>query len=157
VSKKARARAMPCSRIFGASIFVAVAIVAAPTYVSSQPRTDKVEKDEAAAHDATPGSSGSWLTASDKDITRQVEGRLSKDARLKWVDVRTNRGAVVLTGAVPSIGASTRASELARGVPGVRSVRNELAYEPGPMDDVGGPKTTSVLKESQSTELGIAR
>jgi hypothetical protein len=25
------------------------------------------------------------------------------------------------------------------------------------MDDVGGPKTTSVLKESQSTELGIAR
>jgi hypothetical protein len=26
-----------------------------------------------------------------------------------------------------------------------------------PMDDVGGPKTTSVLKEYQSTKLGIVR
>jgi flagellin-like protein len=76
VNKKARVRAMPCSRIFGALIFVAVAIVAAPTYVASQPRTDKVEKDEAAAP---------------------------------------------------------------------------------PMDDVGGPKTTAVLKEYQSTKLEIAR
>jgi len=148
---------MRCSRIFGVLMFVAVAIVAAPTYVAPQPRTDKVEKAEAAAHDATPGNSDSWLTASDKDITRQVEGRLSKDARLKQVDVLTERGAVILTGAVPNIGASTRASEIARGVPGVRSVRNELAYESGPIDGVGGPKTTSVLKESQSTKLGIAR
>jgi hypothetical protein len=75
VNKKARVRAMPCSRIF-ALIFVAVAIVAAPTYVASQPRTDKVEKDEAAAP---------------------------------------------------------------------------------PMDDVGGPKTTAVLKEYPSTKLEIAR
>ena len=144
---------MPCSRIFGALIFVAVAIAAAPPYVASQPRTDKVEKDEATAHDARPGSSDSWLTASDTDITRQVEGRLSKDARLKRVDVRTERGAVVRTGAVPNIGASTRASELARGVPGFRSVRNELAYESGPTDGVGGPKITSGLKEYQSMEF----
>jgi hyperosmotically inducible periplasmic protein len=151
---------MRCSRIFGVLMFVAVAIVAAPTYVAPQPRTDKVEKDAAAAHDATPGSSDSWLTwltASDTDITRQVEGRLSKDARLRRVDVRTERGAVILTGAVPNVGDSTRASEIARGVPGVRSVRNELAYESGPIDGVGGPKTTSVLKESQSTELGLTR
>lgn len=134
---------MPYSRIFGALILVAVAIAAAPAYVASQPRTDKVEKAEATAHDATPGNSDSWLTASDMDITRQVEGRLSKDARLKRVDVRTERGAVILTGAVPNVGASSRASELARGVPGVRSVRNELAYESGPMD---GPKITSDVR-----------
>lgn len=134
---------MPYSRIFGALILVAVAIAAAPPYVASQPRTDKVEKDEAAAHDARPGNSDSWLTASDMDITRQVEGRLSKDARLKRVDVRTERGAVILTGAVPNVGASSRASELARGVPGVRLVRNELAYESGPMD---GPKITSNVR-----------
>jgi hyperosmotically inducible periplasmic protein len=143
VSKEARVRAMPCSRIFGALILVAVAIAAAPPYVASQPRTDKVEKDEAAAHDARPGNSDSWLTASDMDITRQVEGRLSKDARLRRVDVRTERGAVILTGAVPNVGASSRASELARGVPGVRSIRNELAYESGPMD---GPKITSNVR-----------
>ena len=134
---------MPYSRIFGALILVAVAIAAAPPYVASQPRTGKVEKAEAAAHDARPGNSDSWLTASDMDITRQVEGRLSKDARLKRVDVRTERGAVILTGAVPNVGASSRASELARGVPGVRSVRNELAYESGPMD---GPKITSNVR-----------
>ena len=148
---------MLCSRIFDALVFVAVAIVAAPTYVAPQPRSDKVEKAEAAAHDATPGSSDSWLTASDTDITRQVEGRLSKDARLKQVDVRTERGAVILTGAVPNVGASTRASELARGVPGVRSVRNELAYESGPTDGVGAPKVTSGMKESHSTELRLTR
>jgi len=47
---------MPYSRIFGALILVAVAIAAAPPYVASQPRTDKVEKAEAAAHDARPGT-----------------------------------------------------------------------------------------------------
>jgi hyperosmotically inducible protein len=69
------------------------------------------------------------IDTSDKDITRQVEGRLSKDAQLKKVDVRTDGGAVILMGAVSSIGASARASELARGVPGVRMVKNELTYD----------------------------
>src|ERR1700730_5557521 len=69
------------------------------------------------------------VDTSDKDITRQVEGRLAKDAGLKKVDVRTDSGAVILTGAVSSIGPSARASELARGVPGVRMVKNELTYD----------------------------
>jgi hyperosmotically inducible periplasmic protein len=120
--------------------------------------------------------------ASDKDITQQVEGRLAKDAQLKKVDVRTDGGAVILTGAVPSIGASARASELAREVPGVRSVKNELTYDaarregprvsspgsqevmamqqalkdkgfaPGPIDGALGPRTTSALKEYQKSE-----
>jgi hyperosmotically inducible periplasmic protein len=71
------------------------------------------------------------VATSDKDITRQVEGRFSNDAQFRKVDVRTDGGAVILTGAVSSIGASARASELARGVPGVRLVRNELTYEAG--------------------------
>jgi len=66
---------------------------------------------------------------SDKDITRQVEDRLSKDPRLKKVDVRTDRGVVNLTGDVPGIGASARASEIAREVSSVRSVKNELIYD----------------------------
>ncbi|MDP2628263.1 MAG: BON domain-containing protein [Candidatus Rokubacteria bacterium] len=120
--------------------------------------------------------------ASDKDITQQVEGRLAKDAQLKKVDVRADGGAVILTGAVPSIGASARASELAREVPGVRSVKNELTYDaarregprvsspgsqevmamqqalkdkgfdPGPIDGTQGPRTTSALKEYQKSE-----
>jgi hyperosmotically inducible protein len=74
---------------------------------------------------------------SDKDITRQVEGRLAMDARLKKIDVRTDAGVVILTGAVSSIGNSARASELARWVPGVRSVKNDLTYNPVKSDRSG--------------------
>jgi hyperosmotically inducible protein len=76
-----------------------------------------------------PAGDRKVIDTSDTDITRQVKGRLSKDAQLKKVDVRTDGGAVILTGAVSSIGASARASELARGVPGVRMVKNELTYD----------------------------
>jgi hyperosmotically inducible periplasmic protein len=41
-------------------------------------------------------------------------------------DVRTDGGVVTLTGEVPSITAAAKASEMARNVPGVKSVKNEL-------------------------------
>jgi osmotically-inducible protein OsmY len=66
------------------------------------------------------------VDASDKDIDKAVESRLQKDANLKKVDVRTDGGVVTLTGEVPTITASARASEMARGVAGVKSVKNEL-------------------------------
>ena len=123
------------------------------------------------------------IDVSDKDITGQVEGRLSKDVQMKKVDVRTDGGAVILTGTVASVGVSARASELARGVPGVRMVKNELTYaaamgsgarvtakgshaqvmgmqqalkdkgfDPGSVDGVMGPKTSSALREYQKSE-----
>ena len=88
-----------------------------------------------------PAGDRKAIAASDTDITRQVEGRLAKDAQLKRVDVRTDGGAVILTGAVSSIGVSARASELARGVPGVRVVRNELTYDPAKRDGARAPTT----------------
>ena len=66
------------------------------------------------------------VDASDKDIAKAVESRMSKDAQLKKVDVRTDGGVVTLTGEVPSITAAAKASEMARNVPGVKSVKNEL-------------------------------
>ena len=68
------------------------------------------------------------VDANDKDIAKAVEGRLSRDTQLKKVDVRTDSGVVTLTGEVPSIMASAKASEVARSVPGVKSVKNELAF-----------------------------
>jgi hyperosmotically inducible protein len=65
---------------------------------------------------------------SDKDITRQIEASFSKTTQLTNIDVRTDGGVVTLTGAAPNIGASARASELARRVSGVRAVKNELTY-----------------------------
>jgi hyperosmotically inducible protein len=107
----------------------------------------KVDSDEAKAAAATvaqsvdgvkgvrndlqvvPPADRKAVDISDKDITSHVQGRLSKDAGLKKVDVRTDGGAVILTGAVSGVGASARASELARGVPGVRAVKNELIFD----------------------------
>ena len=66
------------------------------------------------------------VDASDKDIAKAVESRMSKDAQLKKVDVRTDGGVVTLTGEVPSLTAAAKAFETARKVPGVKSVKNEL-------------------------------
>jgi hyperosmotically inducible protein len=89
-----------------------------------------------------PAANRRAVDASDAVITRQVEGRLAKDAQLKKVDVHTDGGVVILTGAVSSIEASAHASELARGVPGVRRVRNELTYDLGMRDGARASTTT---------------
>jgi hyperosmotically inducible protein len=68
------------------------------------------------------------VDASDSDISKAVVTRLSKDTQLKKVDVRTDAAVVTLTGQVPTIGASAKASEMARGVSGVKSVKNELTF-----------------------------
>jgi hyperosmotically inducible protein len=75
-----------------------------------------------------PPAARQAVDANDKDITKSVETRLSKDSQLKKVDVRTDAGVVTLTGQVATIGASAKASEMARGVPGVKSVKNQLAF-----------------------------
>jgi hyperosmotically inducible protein len=70
----------------------------------------------------------SEVAANDKDIAKNVQTRLDRDARLKAVNVDVNKGVVSLSGEVKSIDASARASEVARGVAGVRSVKNDLTY-----------------------------
>ena len=66
------------------------------------------------------------VDANDKDIAKMVESRMTQDTNLKKVDVRADGGVVTLTGEVPSITAAAKASEMARGVPGVKAVKNEL-------------------------------
>lgn len=76
-----------------------------------------------------PPAARKAVDVSDKEITKQVEATLARDAELKKVDVRTDAGLVTLKGEVPTIVASAKASETARSVPGVRSVRNELTFQ----------------------------
>ena len=66
------------------------------------------------------------VEAKDEDLDKAVKTRLSKDAQLKDVDVRTDAGVVTLTGEVSSLTTAAKASEMARSVPGVKSVKNEL-------------------------------
>jgi len=76
-----------------------------------------------------PRSEQKAVKASDKELTKSVKERLKRDPQLKnaKIDAQVDAGVVTLTGDAPSITASARASELAREVPGVRSVKNELA------------------------------
>lgn len=66
------------------------------------------------------------VQADDKQITKAVETSFGKDAQLKKIDVRTDAGVVVLSGEVPNISVSAKASEMAHRVAGVKSVKNEL-------------------------------
>ncbi len=64
----------------------------------------------------------------DDQIVTDVENRLKRDPSLKKasIDVRSDNGIVTLTGEVPSLETSLRASEMARQVAGVRAVHNEM-------------------------------
>jgi hyperosmotically inducible periplasmic protein len=68
------------------------------------------------------------VDAKDADLTKAVKDRLVRDEQTKkaGIEVRADNGVVTLTGEAPTIRASARASELARGVPGVKAVKNEL-------------------------------
>jgi hyperosmotically inducible protein len=70
-------------------------------------------------------------TADDRKISRQVKRMVSKDPALKraGIDIETNAGVVTLKGEVPTLTASAHASELARQVPGVRAVKNDLSIK----------------------------
>jgi osmotically-inducible protein OsmY len=75
-----------------------------------------------------PASERKMVNAADKDLKSAVQSRIKQDARLKDsdIDVRVDAGVVTLTGDVGDVGARARASEVARSVPGVRAVKNDL-------------------------------
>jgi len=64
----------------------------------------------------------------DSEVKKTVVERLGMDQQLKTADitVRADNGMVTLMGTVPDVRAKSRAADVARRVPGVRAVRNEL-------------------------------
>jgi len=102
-----------------------------------------------------PASEKKMVEAKDEDLTKQVKSRLQNDARLKKVDVRVDNGVVTLQGKVASIADSARASQLARGVPGVRAVKNDMTFDSA-MDDrstLGNrlSRTKDTMKDKMTT------
>ncbi len=92
----------------------------------------KVDSDEArtAATSIAEGIEHVKAVKNDLQVVARADRKAvdisDKTDQLTEVAVRTDAGVVMLTGPAASIGASARASELAREVPGVRSVKNEL-------------------------------
>ena len=68
------------------------------------------------------------VAADDKVVAKNVQSKFKADPQLKNVKVEVNNGVVSLSGEVKSIDASAKASEVARSVAGVRSVKNDLTY-----------------------------
>jgi len=75
-----------------------------------------------------PPAERAQVDASDLAISRAMEQQLKRDPQLQLavIDARVDAGIVVLSGQVPDPEVGARAAELARGVPGVRSVHNAL-------------------------------
>jgi osmotically-inducible protein OsmY len=71
------------------------------------------------------------VDAKDDGIEKAVKARLDKDEYFKDTDikVRSDNSVVTLIGKVTDHKTRARASDLTRGVPGVRAVRNELAQK----------------------------
>ncbi|ARP85927.1 BON domain-containing protein [Bordetella genomosp. 9] len=69
--------------------------------------------------------------ASDAVITTKVKAAIVADKSLSALDVavETNNGVVTLTGTVPSAAQSDTATHVARGVEGVKQVKNELKVD----------------------------
>jgi osmotically-inducible protein OsmY len=88
---------------------------------------------------ATPASTTSSarqhyksLKAANRALQRQVRSALVKDRSISManVTIRARDGAVTLQGSVPLQDQSDRATEVAKSVPGVTSVRNALSIRP---------------------------
>lgn len=72
------------------------------------------------------------MDSRDQAIARALDAKLKEDPQLQdaVIDTRVDAGLVTLSGQVRNAAARSRAFELARAVPGVRSVRNELSFAP---------------------------
>ena len=75
-----------------------------------------------------PDAKRKALDTKDDEVTKAVRDRLAADEKLKAasIRVRADNGMVTLMGTVPNAQVKDRAVEMARKVPGVRAVRNEL-------------------------------
>jgi hyperosmotically inducible protein len=83
--------------------------------------------------DAKTMGAGAGDKVDDASITFKVNAQLAadKDLSAAKIDVDTKNGVVTLTGPAPSTSARERATEIARNVKGVSSVKNQLTVKAG--------------------------
>ena len=77
---------------------------------------------------STPKQAGTGEYIDDSVITTKVKAAILNEPTLKVaeINVETFKGVVQLSGFVSSPGAANRAVEVARGVAGVKSVKNDM-------------------------------
>ena len=110
-----------------AGFTIAALVVAGPAFAQST-MTDKAKN---VTQEAKTGMSDSWITSKTKIA-------LFSDDRVKGrqVHVETKDGVVYLRGKVDSSEAKTAATDVAKGIDGVKNVKNELqVVAPGARSD----------------------
>ena len=83
-----------------------------------------------AADDRKPKQSVGEYTA-DAAVTTKVKAAIVAESSLSALDisVETNNGVVTLTGTVPTAAQSDQATRVARGVEGVKQVKNDIKVD----------------------------
>jgi len=78
-----------------------------------------------------PDDQRSAIDAKDNGIETAIRERLDRDSQLKdfGIKVRSDNSVVTISGKVSDPKAKSHASDVVRGVPGVRAVRNELGFK----------------------------
>jgi hyperosmotically inducible periplasmic protein len=112
--------------LFGSAVFAGILLLSVPSIGAAA---------DSATGNAKTEVNDSWLTAKTKVA-------LFKDDRVKSsrISVDTEQGVVTLRGQVGSADAKEAATEVARGVQGVKDVRNELQIAPPSARQGGGSR-----------------
>jgi hyperosmotically inducible protein len=101
---------------------LAAAFLAAPLSVSAGDTMNKAEETiKGTAHDMKEATSDTWITSKAK-IALYADGRVKG----RDVSVETMNGEMFLRGKVESEEAKSAAAEVARGIDGVKNVKNDL-------------------------------
>ncbi len=127
------------------ALFIAAALMAAPTQLfaattaekageKAEKAADRAEKAADRAEDASKATPKDDKTSTTKEpitdswLTAKTKIALVADARVKGrqINVETKKGVVMLRGKVDTDEAKTAAEETAKGIDGVKSVKNEL-------------------------------
>jgi hyperosmotically inducible protein len=120
-------------------IVVAVAACAFVALAACSPADREEVRDRASqtsqsvSNEVRNAAADARSVAADASLTARVKSVLLADAQVKGtaIDVDTREGTVILTGKVDSMSTKLRAEELAQGVEGVKSVRNQLTTSGG--------------------------
>ena len=104
---------------------VAVMVLTMPA--AADPRTPRVAQQVEGERRDVPADVQN-VESSDSLLTARITTALFADERIKarWVGVATSDGHVILNGNVDSEGARDAAEAIARAVPGVRTLQNDL-------------------------------
>jgi hyperosmotically inducible protein len=111
-------------RLAGGALLLASSIQAYAQADDAAPTGSTASQNATSQHKAN--------SAANSALGRKVRGALSKAMGISasHITVRSANGAVTLQGAVPQWADGEKAERIAKGVPGVVSVRNELSIQP---------------------------